>query len=249
MISTEYILTGEKGPRVIMHKTHSTRRCLKGMLKRAFGSQKKNKEYAEWNNHAEPSNSRNTTPPPRISSLQFLLPSDAQKQPSHKIDRKTVPARHPSPSSSTSSAGTSPHRSLRRSTTLLQSYPQFHNLLDASTWPSLPPPTNLLRTPEQLNLMIRRWIDSPDSALPPPDFEHACPIAYHHIRGIMNGDGINDWLTRAAVLAEVEGVRVPMLEANVLEWEGGERRGWDLQALKAVHEMVAGLGAYGESRW
>ena len=65
----------------------------------------------------------------------------------------------------------------------------------------------------------------------------------------MNGDGINDWLTRAAVLAEVEGVRVPMLEANVLEWEGGERRGWDLQALKAVHEMVAGLGAYGESRW
>lgn len=223
MISTEYIQASEKAPRIMMHKTHSTRRCLKGMLKRVFRSQKKKNEYAGWNCHAESSNSRNATEPPRISSLQFLLQSPA-----------------------------------RRSTTLLQSYPEFHDLLDFSTWPSLPPPTNLSRapqqlnpwqTPEQLNLMIRRWIDSHDSALPPSDFEHACPIAYHHIRGIMTGDGINDWVTRAAVLAEVDRVRMAMLEATILGQGAGDGRGWDLQALQAVHKAVSRLGAQGESRW
>ena len=258
MISTEYIQASEKAPRIMMHKTHSTRRCLKGMLKRAFRSQKKNNEYAGWNSHAESSNSRNATEPPRISSLQFLLPSNAQKQPIYNIYRKPVPAGQPSPSSSSSSSGTLPHGSLRGSTTLLQSYPEFHDLLDFSTWPSLPPPTNLSRapqqfnpwqTPEQLNLMIRRWIDSHDSALPPPDFKHACPIAYHHIRGIMTGDGINDWVTRAAVLAEVDRVRMAMLEATILGQGAGDGRGWDLQALQAVHKAVSRLGAQGESRW
>ncbi len=246
MISTEYIQTGEKDPRIVMHKTHSARRCLKGMLKRAFG---KNNEYAGWNSHAESSDSPNTATPPRISLLEFLLPSDAQKQPSHKIYRKPVPAGQAQPSSSSSSSGPLPHRPLRRSTALLKSYPQFHDLLDASTWPSLPPPTNLWRTPEQLNFMVRRWIDSHDSALPPPDFEHACPIAYHHIRGIMTGDGINDWVTRAAVLAEVDRVRVPMLEATILGQEGGEGRAWDLQALQAVHKAVSRMGMHGKSRW
>ena len=173
-----------------MHKTHSTRRYLKNMLKRAFGSQKR----VGGNSHAEPCDSCNTTPPPRISSLPFLLPSDAQKQPSREVNRKPVPAKRSSPSSSSSSSGNSPYQSLRRSTILLEQQPRFHDLLDSSTWPSLPLPTNLWHTPEQLNLMIRRWLDSPDSALPPPAFQHACPIAYHHIRGIMTGDGINDWV-------------------------------------------------------
>ena len=249
MISTEYIQAGEKDPRIVMHKSRSTRRCLKVMLKRAFGSLKKNNEYAGWNSHAEPSYSRNTTTPSRNGSLQFLLPSEAQEQPIHHIYRKPVPDEQPPPYSYTSSSGSSPHRSLRRSTILLKSQPQFHDLRDPSTWPSLPPPTNLWRTPEQLNFMVRRWIDSPDSALPPSDFEHACPIAYHHIRGIMTGDGINDWVTRAAVLAEVDKVRVPMLEATVLGQGAGEGRAWDLQALQAVYKAVSRLGAHGESRW
>lgn len=247
MISTEYIEAGEKPPCIIMHKTHSTRCLLKGMLKRAFKSQKKG-EYARCNSHAESSNSSNTTTPPRIGSLPFLA-SDAQKQSIHTIYQEPAPARQSSPSSSSASSGSLPHQSLRRSTIQLKPQPQSPNLLDPSTWPSLPPPTNLFRTPEQLNLMARRWIDPYDSASPPPYFEHACPIAYHHIRGIMTGDGINDWVTRAAVLAEVDRVRVPLLEDTILGREAGEGRGWDLQALQAVRMAVSRLGVHGESRW
>ena len=144
MISTEYIPAGEKNSQIIMHNTHSTRRFLKSKLKRAFNSQKKENDHAARNANAEPSTSRNTTPPPRINSLEHL-PSNAQKQPYES---------------------------------LLKAYPQFHDLLDVSNWPTLPPPTNPVRTPEksnnlrqrpeQLNLMIRPCVESCDSALPPP---------------------------------------------------------------------------------
>ena len=211
MISTEYIQTGEKGPQIIKHKTHSTRHCLKGMLKRAVGSQGKD----------EPSNSRNTTKPPRISSVQVLLQSDAEKEATHKINRKPVPSSQPPLSSSRASSGPSPYQSL------LKSYPEFHDLLDVNNWPSLPAPTNLSRTlepptnnlwqtPQQLSLMIHHWINSSpnNSALPPSEFEHACPIAYHYIRGIMTGDGINDWVTRTAVLKELDRANAMMLEVG-----------------------------------
>ncbi len=65
----------------------------------------------------------------------------------------------------------------------------------------------------------------------------------------MTGDGINDWVTRAAVLAEVDRVRVPLLEDTILGREAGEGRGWDLQALQAVRMAVSRLGVHGESRW
>ena len=54
--------------------------------------------------------------------------------------------------------------------------------------------------------MIDHWIASPDCALSPAEFERACPIAYHHVRGTMTGDGINDRVTREAALAEVDRV-------------------------------------------
>ena len=38
MISTEYIQTGEKDPQIIIHEAQSTRRSLKGMLKRGSKS-------------------------------------------------------------------------------------------------------------------------------------------------------------------------------------------------------------------
>ena len=157
MISTEYIQAAEKEPEIIIHnKTHGTRGSLKGMLKRAFRRQKNN-DHAGGKGDAEPSNPRTATPPPRISSLEFL-PLDAQKP--------------PSPSSPNSSSATLPYQSL------LKAHPQFHDLLDVSNWPTLPPPTNAVRTPkqcsnlgqrpEQLDLMIRPCLDSHDSALPPP---------------------------------------------------------------------------------
>ena len=65
----------------------------------------------------------------------------------------------------------------------------------------------------------------------------------------MTGDGINDWVTRAAVLAEVDRVRVPMLVDTILAREAGEGRAGDLQALQAVRKAVARLGVRGESRW
>ena len=144
-----------------MHKTHSTHRSLKGTLKRAFRSQKNKNECAGRKGDAKLSNPRTTTPPPRISSLEFL-PLDAQKQ--------------PSPFSPSSSPGTPPYQSL------LKAHPQFHDLLDVSNWPTLPPPSNPVRTlkqpsnlrqrPEQLDLIVRPCLDSHDSALPPPYSRH-----------------------------------------------------------------------------
>ena len=162
MISTEYIQAGEKDPQIITHnESHSARGNLKGTLKRAFRSQKNKNECAGRKGDAELSNPRTTTPPPRISSLEFL-PLDAQKQPSS--------------SSPSSSSATLPYQSL------LKAHPQFHDLLDVSSWPTLPPPTNPLRTPrkpsnlrqrpEPLDLIIRPRLDSHDSALPPPYSRH-----------------------------------------------------------------------------
>lgn len=162
MISTEYIQAGKGESQIILHnKTHSTRRSLKGTLKRAFGSQKKGNQGAGQKGDAEPSNPRITTPPPRISSLEFL-PLDAQKQ--------------PSPSPSNSSCAAPPYESLRKA------HPQFHDLLDVSNWPTLPPPTNPVCTPKQgsnlmprpvqFDLMIRPCGDSHDCALPPPYSRH-----------------------------------------------------------------------------
>lgn len=52
--------------------------------------------------------------------------------------KKTVPAKQPSASSSTPNpcSGTLPYESLRKS------FPEFHALLDVNNWPTLPPPTN-----------------------------------------------------------------------------------------------------------
>ena len=90
------------------------------------------------------------------------IPSNAEKQ--------------PSPSTPSSSLETLPYQSL------LKAHPQFHDLLDVSNWPTLPPPTNPLRNPkqpsnfrqrpEQLDLMIRPCLDSHDSALPQPYSRH-----------------------------------------------------------------------------
>ena len=175
MISTEYVQAGKEDSQIIMHnKTHGTRRSLKGLLKRSFGSQNKENEGAGRKGDAELSNPRITTPPPRISSLEFL-PLDAQK-PIQESYRKPVPAGQPSKSSSSSSSATLPYQSLRKA------HPQFHDLLDVSNWPTLPPPTNpvctpkqpsnLRQRPEQFDLIIRPCLDSHDSALPPPYSRH-----------------------------------------------------------------------------
>lgn len=79
-----------------------------------------------------------------------------------------------SPSSISSSSGTVPYQSL------LKAHPQFHDLLDVSNWPTLPPPTNPVHTSIEPNnlwqrpeiLVTRPCIDSHDSALPPPYSRH-----------------------------------------------------------------------------
>ena len=140
---------------------------LLNMLKRAVGSEKKNgsqekyNERAARNGIAEPISSRSTTTtsPPRIPSLEQLASAaTAQRQ---------------SSSSSSSSAGTSPYPSLSKA------HPRFKDMLDVGNWPTLPAPTNSVRTagqgngqrqnPGQLDRLARpRGEAREDAARPPP---------------------------------------------------------------------------------
>lgn len=214
MNSTEYVQTGEKGP---------LRSFYDGLRR-----QENNNEYAGRTSDTEPSNSRKTTRPRYILN-QFLLSSEAEKGSAPKIDQNPVSTSHPPNCSSRDSSGASPYESLRGS------YPGVDDFLDTINWPTLSPATNLLQTPELLNSMVQRWIiDSSDSALPPPDFKHACPIAYYYIHDIMTGDGINDSVTTAQLLQEME------IVGELLE-EAADLTEWDLHALSAVSMALEGL--------
>ena len=93
--------------------------------------------------------------------------------------------------------------------------------------------------------MVSRWLDPADPAQPLNEFEHACPVAYHYLQGIRNGDGINDWITRKAFIAELDKVRIPMLEVSCTGIDEGAMR--DLQAVQAVYCVVYRMGIYGKA--
>lgn len=98
---------------------------------------------------------------------------------------------------------------------------------------------------EEVEGLMRRWLDPGDEAEPGECFEHACPVARSYVLDIMRGerlnDGVNDWVTRAAALKEIDNARLPLVEASRLD--GSMLR--DVQALGVLYGIVEGMEAFG----
>ncbi len=94
---------------------------------------------------------------------------------------------------------------------------------------------------EQVEGLMRRWLDPEDEAEPGEVFLQACPVTHSYILDIIHGDGVNDWVTRAAALAELNNARLPMLEAS----NSSIVVMYDLQALQVLYCIVEGMEVYG----
>jgi len=109
----------------------------------------------------------------------------------------------------------------------------------ASSQPKPLPPT------EQIEGLMRRWLDPEDEAEPGNTFMQVCPVTHSYIPDVIHGDGVNDWVTRAAALTEIDNARLPMLEASSTD----ESVMHDLQALQVLYCIVEGREVYGVPPW
>ena len=200
-----------------MQKDLTTGQRLKRMLKKAKSSAKPD-ECTDYNEKAKLSKFFGR--PPNTSSKPSHNTLSDRNEPVHKIPRKPVPTRpvaqvysstsstrNPVPtkqmvqtaSSSTSlqsillkangkSSATSSQTSLSSAKVRFAISPHPRHAIDPSATRSM------WTTPEQLNKMISHWLDPAEPAQPPIEFEHVCPVAYHYLQGVRNGDGMNDGL-------------------------------------------------------
>ncbi|KAL2037213.1 hypothetical protein N7G274_010076 [Stereocaulon virgatum] len=78
-------------------------------------------------------------------------------------------------------------------------------------------------------------------------FKQTCPIAYHYLQVLEHGDAINDWVSRKAFIAELDAVRIAMLEGCCAgSGSGSGEEGMrDLRAVQGIYCLVLGMGICG----